>query len=373
MTRVSVESSPRPITALPPNEDGRVLEFSVLRLLNSILRYRTLVVAFAFSMAALMALFALLSPRTYTVDTSFIPQARRASSQLSTLGAQFGIPIGGTDPTQSSDFYVDLVKSEEIVRHTAEATYRFPWKGNVFSGTLVDFYAAQKIKYPLRLEKATEKVSAAINAGASPKTGVITVSVTTVSPELSQQIGSQLLEQVTNFNREVRQSQASAERKFTEARLNEAADELRGAENRMQDFAQRNREFGGSPALAFERDRLNREVAMRQQVYTSLAQAYEQAKIDEVRESSLITVLNPPIPPARPDPRGLFTRTLSGLVLGAMLGIFIALLRMYFDRTRETDPDDFGEFATLSRAALDDLKRPWRPAARLFARRRGDA
>lgn len=368
MTRVSVESSPRSITPLPPTEEGKIFEFSVLRLLNSVLRYRSVVVSLAIAMAALMALIAFVAPRTYTVDTSFIPQTRRTSSQMASLGAQFGIPVGGVDPTQSSDFYVDLVRSKEILRQVAEATYRFHTDDRVFSGTLVDFYAPEKVGNALRLEKTIEKTSAALIVSASPKTGVITLAVTTVSPELSQQVASQLLGQIQSFNREVRQSQASAERKFTEAQFNEAADELRAAENRLQDFAQRNREFAGSPALGFERDRLNREVAMRQQVYTSLAQAYEQAKIDEVRESSLITVVDPPTQPARPNPRGMLTGGLSGLLLGAMVGIFIALMRMYFDRTREVDPDDYGEFASLSRQALDDLKRPWRPAARLFNR-----
>ncbi|HJP61093.1 MAG TPA: hypothetical protein VJ865_13890 [Gemmatimonadaceae bacterium] len=340
----------------------------MLRLINAILRYRTLVVALAILLALVMASIAYISPRTYTVDTSFIPQTRQVQSQIASIGAQFGIPIANADPTQSSDFYVDLVRSKGILRQVAETTYKFPWKGQPVSESLVDFYAPEKVAYPLRLEKAIERLTSAVNAAASPKTGVINLSVTTLSPELSQQIATQELQHVTAFNREVRQSQASAERKFTEARLGEAAEELRGAENRLQDFSQRNREFGGSPALGFERDRLNREVVMRQQIYTSLAQAYEQAKIDEVRESSLITVLDPPTPPARPNPRGVVTRFLSGLILGAMLGIFIAILRMYFDRTREVDPDDYGEFAALSRQALDDLKRPWRPAARLFGR-----
>ncbi|HJQ11884.1 MAG TPA: GNVR domain-containing protein [Gemmatimonadaceae bacterium] len=368
MTRVLVEPSPRSITPLPPAPDGRVFEFSVLRLINAVLRYRALVVALSLLFAFVMALIAFLAARTYTVDTSFIPQTRRVQSQVASIGAQFGIPIANADPTQSSDFYVDLVRSKGILRQVAESTYRFSWKGRAVSESLVDFYAPEKVAFPLRLEKTIERLQSAISAAASPKTGVINLSVKTVSPDLSKQIAAQELQQVTSFNREVRQSQASAERKFTEARVAEAAEELRVAENRLQDFSQRNREFGGSPALGFERDRLNREVVMRQQVYTSLAQAYEQAKIDEVRESSLITVLDPPTAPARPNSRGVITRFVSGLVLGAMLGIFIAILRMYFDRTREVDPDDYGEFAALSRQALDDLKRPWRPAARLFGR-----
>jgi uncharacterized protein involved in exopolysaccharide biosynthesis len=319
-------------------------------------------------MAMVMIGIALLSPRTYSADTSFMPQAQRGQSQLASLGAQFGIPITGSDPGQSPDFYVDLVRSREILRLVAEAKYSFDTGSGKFNGTYVDLVAPDKGRYALRLERATTQLRNAVNSAASPKTGVITITVMTTSPALSQQVAAQFLQQISSFNKEVRQSQASAERKFTEARLAEGADELRVAENRLQNFSQGNREFGGSPALGVERDRLNRDVQMRQQIYTSLAQAFEQAKIDEVRESSLITVLNPPVEPAGPDPRGVVSRGLAGIVLGLMLGIFIALLRTYLARTREIDPDDFGEFAELSRQALDDLKRPWKPAARLFGR-----
>lgn len=368
MTQASIDTQRKPYPPVSATPDSTVFEFSLLRLVSAILRYRFLVISLAFVMAVVMIGLTLLNPRTFTVDASFMPQTRRAQSQIANLGAQFGIPIAGADPSQSPDFYVDLVRSKEILRQVAESKYEFGTGGGKFSGTYVDLVAPGKTSYPLRLEKAITLLMRSVNAAASPKTGVITVTVTTNSPTLSQQIAAKLLQQVSNFNREVRQSQASAERKFTEARLAEGADELRVAENRLQSFLQGNREFGGSPALGFERDRLNREVAMRQQIYTSLAQAYEQAKIEEVRESPLITVLNPPVEPARPDRRGLVSRGLSGIVLGAMLGIFFALLRTYLARTRELDPDDFGEFAELSRQTLDDLKRPWKPAARLFGR-----
>jgi uncharacterized protein involved in exopolysaccharide biosynthesis len=371
MTQASIESQRKQIPAISSPQDPNVFEFSLLRLVSAILRYRFLVISLAFLMAAIMVGLALASDRTYTVDSSFMPQTHRAQSQLASLGAQFGIPIAGADPSQSPDFYVDLVRSKEILRHVAESKYEFTSGAGKFSGTYIDLVAPGTAAYPLRRQKAVNLLMRSVNAAASPKTGVITLTVTTNSPTLSQKIAENLLLQVSNFNREVRQSQASAERKFTEARLAEGADELRAAENRLQSFLQGNREFGGSPALGFERDRLNRDVAMRQQIYTSLAQAYEQAKIDEVRESPVITILNPPAEPARPDPRGLANKGLAGLVLGGMLGIFFALLRTYLARTRELDPDDFGEFAELSRQTLDDLKRPWKPAARLFGREPG--
>jgi len=91
--------------------------------------------------------------------------------------------------------------------------------------------------------------------------------------------------------RDTRQSQAAAERGFTEERMAEAQEELRAAENELQRFLQNNRQFQNSPELVFQHDRLQRRVAMRQQVYTSLVQSYEQARIDEVPNTPVITVV----------------------------------------------------------------------------------
>ena len=65
-----------------------------------------------------------------------------------------------------------------------------------------------------------------------------------------------MLDLVSEFNLEKRQSQAAAERKFTEERSEQARTELLDAENRLQRFLQRNRDFGNDPSLTFERDRL---------------------------------------------------------------------------------------------------------------------
>ena len=108
---------------------------------------------------------------------------------------------------------------------------------------------------------------------------------------------------VSHFNLLTRQTRAGAERRFVEARLQEAADSLRLVENRHKAFLQANRDFRNSPQLKFENDRLERDVQFQQQLYTSLAQSFEQARIDEVRNTPVITVLEPPDLPASPDPR----------------------------------------------------------------------
>src|SRR2546428_650042 len=95
---------------------------------------------------------------------------------------------------------------------------------------------------------------------------------------------------VNTFNLERRQSRAAQEKRFVETRRTEARDELQVAEDRLKSFLERNRDYRNSPQLVFDQERLAREVALRQQLLTSLSQAYEQARIDEVRDTPVITV-----------------------------------------------------------------------------------
>ena len=78
--------------------------------------------------------------------------------------------------------------------------------------------------------------------------------------------------------------------------------------------------------LAFQHDGLLREVALRQSVLTTLVQAYEQARVSEVRDTPVITVLQSPFFPPRHDPRQGVLTTLLGLILGGMMGIALAFL-----------------------------------------------
>src|SRR5262249_39127465 len=83
----------------------------------------------------------------------------------------------------------------------------------------------------------------------------------------------------------------------------------------------------------FEYDRLLRAVTMQQQVYSSLAQAFEQARIDEVRNTPVLTLVDPPNLPAEPDRRWLLAKALLAALLGAMIGALVALVRDFLGRT----------------------------------------
>ncbi len=83
-----------------------------------------------------------------------------------------------------------------------------------------------------------------ITADLDRPSGVVTFEVETDNPQLSAQIAKRLLDLLNRFNLETRQSQASAERRFTEVRLAEAKQELLETENRLQAFLEVNRDRG---------------------------------------------------------------------------------------------------------------------------------
>jgi tyrosine-protein kinase Etk/Wzc len=348
-------------------------ELSFLRVANVLLRHRRMVVGWGLLVLALVAGLTLYFPRTYTAKSTFMPQTRKQSSSLSGIAAQFGLAMPTTDASQSPAFYGDLVQSRGLLGRVVDTPFEYEAEdGAKVKGTLMDFYKSKGKTPPLRRDAAIRRLGDDVNSTTIQKTGVVDLEVTVTQPALALQINRRLLELLNEFNLRSRQSQAGEERRFTERRLGEVKQDLRAAEDRLQQFLQRNRDMRNSPELTFQADRLQREVTMQQDVYTTLAQAYEQAKIEEVRDTPVITVVEQPELPVRPDRRGLITKSLLGLIAGMLIGSALAFWRSYTTNTASLG-SDAAEFAVLRRQAAGDLLRPWRPLAQMLgiARMRG--
>src|SRR3989442_10111034 len=84
-----------------------------------------------------------------------------------------------------------------------------------------------------------------------------------------------------------------------------------------------------SPSLTFERGRLARQVSLAEALYQSLAQQYQQSRLDAVKDLPSFTVLDPPNQPAlRAFPKRRVAVTLAVvLVAVAAAGtVFLAAL-----------------------------------------------
>jgi len=274
----------------------------------------------------------------YMSTGSFLPQARRSQTNLPAVAAQLGLSISNGEANQSPQFYVDLLKSREILKPVVRASYAFASRGKRLVGTLPEIYGVDAPRSEGGVEEAMKRLDRNMSAAASAKTGVVSVSVKTPWPVLSGQLLQRILEEVNTFNLESRQNQATAERRFSEERLVASQSELRAAEERLQNFLEDNREWRSSPKLTFEQDRLAREIGTRQQVYTTIAQMYEQARMDEVRNTPLITIVEKPNVPLKPESRHLLRNAAFAVFIALLIALLAAFASERFDPVARRRP-----------------------------------
>lgn len=336
-------------------------EISLWEVLAVLLRRRgTITLTTVLSIAAAAA-FTFLRADTFTTQASFRPQGSQASaSELMALASQFGVNVpGGGSEEVSPAFYAELLVSREILFRVANKSYVVE---GVVSASLPDILEIEEDTEALRVEETIEALrNDIVSVQTGRQTGIVTVEVTTDWADLSAAIAARLLDEIALFNLDTRQSQAAAERIFIEERVDSARHALDAAESSMQAFLQANRQWENSPDLTFQHDRLQRDISLRQQVYTTLVQSFEQARISEVRDTPVITVLQAPFLPPGPDDGRLLLVVALGAVLGGMAGVVVAFVVEAVKRPAPGDP------------AREDFRRTWAGlvGSLSFTRRRG--
>lgn len=335
-------------------------DVSILGVSNALLRNWRVLALCVLIGAAVAAAVTLIPPPRYVAQSSFIAQdEEQGNGALAGFAAQLGVNVGAAGGGPSIDFYAQLLRSRSIL--TQVVTQPLPVASATASDTM------QAIQVPAYLgvgdrptaeqtRRAVRRLRKDVSVTVDPKIELATLRTWARSPEVAEAINARLLTLLDHFNQSTRQSQASAERRFAESRLEEARRELRAAENALQNFYARNQRFRESSQLSFEAGRLEREVQQRQEVYVSLAQAYEQARIEEVRNTPVITVVESPAGSAIRR-RGLIRNGILGVLVGAVVGLGFVFLREAIAYDRRRNPQEYDEFLRLRQLAGLRLRR----------------
>ena len=344
------------MTNIEPQSDAE--DISIFGLGALFLRNRGRILGWALAGAVVALAVVWTRPITFRASASFIPQgADPARSGLASLAGQFGVAVSPTSsPSLTPDFYLRLITSREVLAKVAHDTVTVPELGGK-RDTVEDLLDIGSGSPKVREEAAVGELGHRISADASKTTGIVEFTVATKWPSVSLAIANGLLAGINEFNERTRRDQAAAERKFIEGRLAVAGAELRASEDRLQQFLQSNRQFR-SPELQFTQDRMQRDVTLRQQVVGSLTQSYEEVRMREVRDIPVITMVDDPSVPAKPEARGRGVRTLLGFLIGAGIGAFLVFVGDQLKRRRAKGDPDADAFVR----ALTDIKR------RLFRR-----
>jgi uncharacterized protein involved in exopolysaccharide biosynthesis len=284
-------------------------------------------------------------PPRYTSTTSFVPEAPKESSLSASLGGlanQFGLSGNEANP-YSAEFIARVLES----RYIREAILRTEF-GN---RPLLDILEIRGENPGKRLEKGLDRLDGATAIALDQRTGVVSLKVTLEDPVLAAAVANRMVEELNKFNVERRRSQSGEERAFAERRLEEARRELDAAEERLAEFLRRNRMFSEFSLVGVEARRLERSVQLKQEVLVTLSRAYEEARIDEVRDTPVLTVIDRADPPASKSwPRRTLT-ILGAAVFGTLLGTGLAFLAEARGRIKRHHPAEYHEFVLALREA----------------------
>lgn len=314
---------------------------NALRLAWLGLRHRWIVLAGAFGLAFVTGIVLLIVPKKYTTTVSFTPVTSDIASALganvSGLASQFGVSLPGSDPSQSPNFYASLLVTQDVQQPLVETQHVIHDGKTTLRGNFVQLYDIDEGDSGKSIAEALRQLNKKIlSISFDNQTSIVEVSVTTKWRDLSYAMATQLLDVVNEFNLASRQQQGVQERRFLGGRVDTAATELHRAENNLQAFLQANRLYQNDPQLIFEFDRLQREVTLRESVYQMLVQMYEQARLEAVRNTPSISVVQHPVPALRFDRRNIALKTAAAFVFGGGLAFVFLLMRASLVETAAT-------------------------------------
>ncbi|WP_251941197.1 Wzz/FepE/Etk N-terminal domain-containing protein [Salinibacter ruber] len=356
----------------PRQED----EVSLLDILLVLARNKTLIVRTVLVFTLLGVTYALLASEEYTSSAKVVREAQEGGGGSGGLpsgipsGAlsSFGINLGGSASGLTPAAFPEILESREVRLAVARDTFRFP---DVEQPMTFVEYANRPpgavdllLKYTLMLpftvkdmigdalsggsgagknqvagtevgqlteeeHRAVKAVGGKIASSIDKENGLMTVSVTAEGPQLASSVAESFLNHFTTRVREIRTQKVRERLDFVEGRFKEAKQELETAEEKLAQFSERNQN-PTTARLQFQRDRLQRQVSFKEQLYSNLQGQLTQTRLDLQRQQPVVTVVEEPVAPMfRSAPKRTLI-TVFSLMIGILFGLGTATVRGFF-------------------------------------------
>jgi uncharacterized protein involved in exopolysaccharide biosynthesis len=271
---------------------------------------------------------------TYKATASLLPETEKgkmgALGQFSGLAQLAGVSVSGSE---ISRLYPVILSSETILIPVIETKYKTVRYAD--SVDLVKYLDFTKPRREENLEKALTEMKGRLTTAYDAKTGSVVVTVEMEEPQLAADVLNGIIDQLDLFMRQKRITSASEQAKWISSRLVEVERELRSAEDALKVFRERNRKVSDSPELVLVQERLLREIKVKSTVYEELKKQYELSKIEEIKNTTIVNVLDAARPPVKKEHPKRATNTVIAFILGLMgMGAWYSLKPVYEGRVR---------------------------------------
>ncbi len=288
----------------------------------------------------------------FLVKPVFVSQAKimsssqTQSSQAAGIAARFGISI----PEISGDVewvYPEIVKSRKISKLMLKRKFDTNEFGpqKLLLQILTYGYKKPAVGLDTLIKSGVHKMQSMIEIDKSGN--FYDLSIKAGEPEFARDLVDALIEELDTHQKNYNRSKTSKTRLFIEERIVDTHKDLEKAEEKLKNFRDRNRRIENSPSLQLEETRLLRETAVLTGVYTTLKQQLETTKIEEVKDSDYVIVLDrPEAPLERTSPRKKRSVIIAGF-FGIFLGIFLAIIKGYFDNIYKKEKKIFDKIKKM--------------------------
>jgi uncharacterized protein involved in exopolysaccharide biosynthesis len=260
--------------------------------------------------------FFLLQPY-YKATATLLPETQKdklsALGQFADIASLAGVTIPGSEIAR---LYPTIITSETILRNVLVKKY----KPNALTDSvnLIQYFEYTDYPYEEGMARSLVKLRSLLIALHENKTSTVGLSLEMPEPQLAATVLNAIIEELDSFMRNKRATSASEQVKWIDLRLKEVGQELRRAEDRLKDFRERNRRVADSPELLMQQDRLLRDVQVQSTVFVELTKQHELAKLEEIKNITIVNVLDPArVPVKKERPKRLVNTVLA--FLGTLL------------------------------------------------------
>lgn len=299
-------------------------------------RWKIITVLFV-SIVFFTAIFSFIKRPAYTADVTILPSFETPTglsgsiSQLGEIANQLGLSPSEVS-INSPLVYEKMLKSRELIDRVVQRQFRLS-EGSA-EKALIDIYKIDRgIEPEKRLYQAYRRLLQSMRIKIDNQSMTLTLSIKARNPYLAAAVTNAMVEELDQYNMELRTLKAATNKKFVEGRVYETKEKLRQAEEDLMRFKQENRRIEDSPELSLELGRLMREVKLQEELFITLSREYELAKIQEVKDTPLIYTLGEARPPIEKSSPKRFLNVIVAAIVSLILGIALVYIVEYAQKS----------------------------------------
>lgn len=365
--RIESEIRYVPLDIRPLKNDDE--EIKLAEILQKLWDGRKVILKTVIIFAIIGLLVGLLSVEEYTSEVKVMPERQEgmALGRLGGLAQQFGFSAGAQQTSDgiSANLYPSIIKSDIFVQELMNYKVLLPDRSEEVTleeyfkkyqkNSIIGLVLTYTIKLPFTLKnwlmsraednttsvdsavvesekqsrlirmskedwRILKKIKDRISANMDPETGVVTVSVQMQDAEIAANVADEVVQKLSEYITEKRTEKARRDVEFIEERFEEAEDRFEEAQKELATFNDANR--GQLTAMArTEEQKLLSRYDLNFNLYNSLAERLEEARIKLQEETPVVNILEPAaIPYRRSKPKRTQLLILS-ILFGGVVGI----------------------------------------------------